>query len=177
MSENKRDKFLFQMKHCYLLVLPLSLVRHPTCRTQETFRSCADIKIVPHPLLSGLGDFKQKPVKDDDDLSIDFEDIAMSDDSLADTERKEALLRRKKLILEKVLLKLKELILLSQESDKGDETEYGSYNTNYLDDMRAEASEQKIFAPSWDERDYSYNYGEDDGDVNPWWEKIISNRH
>jgi hypothetical protein len=97
------------------------------CGPQETFRSCADIRITPHPLLSPPQEsnhilqedqFHQDHFMDDNDnLAIDFSDIANEEDDILALERKEELLRKKKLILEKVLEKLTELIFLSQDAD------------------------------------------------------------
>ena len=70
------------------------------CGDQETFRSCADIRILPHPLLSGLSQLTQSTLlSDQDDLSIDYvEDLTAS--PFASLEQKEALLRKKKIILQ-----------------------------------------------------------------------------
>jgi len=68
-------------------------------------RSCADVRIIPHPLLSG----QTAADEESDDLSIDYQDILAADD------QKEALLAEKRKLLEKVLDKLEELILLSSQ--------------------------------------------------------------
>lgn len=85
-------------------------------------RSCADIRITPHPLLSppketqAFAEESFVDLNEEDDLAIDFADIVNERDSMEDLERKEELLRKKKMILERVLEKLKELIFLSQEA-------------------------------------------------------------
>lgn len=135
----------------------------------------------------------------ENDITIDFSELRADSDDEISLREKEELLAKKKLMLEKVLDRLQELILLSQQEPGSDalpansnsaagNNEYsswgggdgGSYNddgdSNALDDMRAEASEMRIFSPDHGD------YGDDDADdiadrESVWWQRIFSNKH
>ena len=130
------------------------------------------------------------------------------DDDEDSLREKERLLAKKKQVLEKVLDRLQELILLSsQQSGSGGESDgsnnyAGDYSSgvndialsthsssswtggNALDDLRAEASEKKIFSPHpWDNdgegrEDFQEWWdGAGEEERSQWWKKIFSNRH
>lgn len=146
------------------------------CGPQEHFRSCADIQIQARPLLTQI-------LKSSGNSSPDLnakEDLGFDRNVFA--EDQEAALRRKKLYLQAILAKVKEMILVTEQSESKNEQVLGMEKG--LEKMREEELQQKIFAPANDHQN-DLDYGQedadlahwDDGDPNPWWAKIISNKH
>ena len=163
------------------------------CGPQETFRSCSDIRIVPHPLLSNNNQREEESYEeeeyyyDDDedgDLSIDFNNIVNPlQDGPSELEKKKMLLKKKQELLKKVLKRLESLIMLSQSGgDEGSAVIKSPWEA--IEEMRAAAENKKIFKPK---EHYEYYYDEEEeeeasrsgsgGQVLPWWEKILSNKH
>lgn len=137
-------------------------------------RGCADIRIVPHPLLqANLTNYVEDdfhPKDEDEELSgIDFLDLASPYDSTEKLREKKELLRQKTLLLQKAVLRLKELIFQSSQGDGNPENEPEN-RLQLLDDMRAEESRGKHFSQYADSH-------LDPRPENPWWDRIISNRH
>jgi len=171
------------------------------CGPQEHFRSCADIRIVPHPLLKAynqkmginttsvgnkygsfnVGKFAPTSTSSDaadEQLAIDFSEISeVEEDSVTTAREREELLMKKKVILERVLAKLKELILINSDKDPASSNNKGQgeseANWNSLDDMREEEWNSKPLKPDWSEQGIIAAGDPDD----PWWNKIVSNAH
>ena len=111
---------------------------------------------------------------EDDDLSgIDFLDVATPYDSSEKLREKKELLRRKTVLLQKAVLRLKELIFQSSQGDGNPENEQPENRLQLLEDMRAEESRGKHFSKQY-KTDHPSSSNEDN---NPWWDRIISNRH
>ena len=145
------------------------------------FRGCSDIRITPHPLLqSNLTNFVETDFRlkdadaDADDLSgIDFLDLASPYDSNEKLREKKELLRKKTLLLQKAVLRLKELIFQSSQGDGNPDNELPENRLQLLEDMRAEESRGKHFSQYADA-----HLDPRPGVIeNPWWDRIISNRH
>ena len=158
------------------------------CGDQEHFRACADIRITPRPIINQIllggahragAEAPEIPrtvpqitlagahAKPDSAAKLGFDPDALR---VAD---KRELLMRKKTYLQKLLDELKELILLTEQNPS--EAEEGpAVTAEKLEELRSEESEQKIFKPK--NQDWSNGY-EEDNDVEPWWDRIISNKH
>ena len=131
------------------------------CGPQENFRSCADIEIVPHPLLQE--NFKhsdqvlQPLLENDLDSEVaeqDYEEMAAS------IRRKEILLQRKKLLLKQLIKKLRLLIRESSEL-------IGETSDQMASPQRPISSQ--ILPPQVSDSEYK--------SVRPWWDRILSNKH
>lgn len=153
------------------------------CGPQEHFRSCADIRIVPHPLLSPDQklDFTDEHFLADsaENLSIGFFNSDGKKDYISFEEElpeNKVSLERKRELLEQVLLKLQELIM---STDKIEKDRFSTMYSNDVEDLRAEASNRRIFAPEPDWNNPIYDDdSEDTADSDGrWWNKILSNRH
>ncbi len=136
------------------------------CGPQETFRSCSDIQIEPHPLLSTPAEqeeFYQESLLENE-LSHSGLDVEIESDQqqkLASIRRKEALLKRKKLLLKQLIKKLRHLI---EESSRLN----GETQDQMTSPQRPMMSQ--ILPPDISQKDFQQS-------VKPWWERIMSNKH
>lgn len=128
------------------------------CGPQETFRSCADIQILPHPLLMNDDDQEEfySQALLENQLASEDNTAELHHQKMASIRRKEALLRRKKLLLKQLIKKLR---LLIQESSVTADQETSP--------QRPMVSQ--ILPPEMSPQDYSQ--------VRPWWDRIMSNKH
>jgi len=176
------------------------------CGPQETFRGCADVEIVPHPLLSALSTSSDDLIRNEKEEQAvfisepifekdipDYEPSSTADlfeNSSSSTEEAEVIaLRRKKVLLERVMKRLRELIIASQpKAQKEEDYDYNEENKKsgwkYWDmepvnessnnDMSAELKEKPRMHSEWENNN---DLESESSNVNPWWERIISNRH
>ena len=170
------------------------------CGPQETFRSCADIEITRHPLLSNLIRGNEENRLEDESF---YNDALLETTSTASTasdsdadylyenvqytssiKKKEALLRKKKRLLEQLLHKLRQLIIQSQRLEAEDQMASPQRTAvsqiqppreySYADESGSgdSYSSSGKNAASWsDEQERGQQK------VRPWWERIVSNRH
>lgn len=115
------------------------------CGPQETFRGCADVEIVSHPLLSSVRSDSIDDTQRGNDKELFFDEVliekGINDGHLHSVEEDEIVdvaqslideedlmeLRRKKTLLERVMARLRELITASQQTGENeiyDENEY-----------------------------------------------------
>ena len=130
------------------------------CGPQEHFRSCADIEIVPHPLLQSL---ELEAVEEfqpllENDLDFEAEISELHHQKKVSIRRKEALLKRKKLLLKQLIKKLRLLIHQSSEDAASDQM---------TSPQRPVKSQ--ILPPEFSSSDFN--------SVRPWWDRILSNKH
>jgi len=176
------------------------------CGPQETFRGCADVEIVPHPLLSALSTSSDDLIRNEKEEQAvfisepifekdipDYEPSSTADlfeNSSSSTEEAEVFaLRRKKVLLERVMKRLRELIIASQpKAQKEEDYDYNEENKKsgwkYWDmepvnessnnDMSAKLKEKPRMYSEWENNN---DLESESSNVNPWWERIISNRH
>jgi len=177
------------------------------CGPQETFRGCADIEIVSHPLLSALSGssddsirneqkeeeavFISEPIfeKDIPDYEPSFNEDLLENTSSSTDEEDVVALRRKKTLLERVMKRLRELIIASQPKvEKEDDYDYNEDDKKsgwkYWDMEPVTESYDNHKSLELREKPRMYldtsssNMAENEvSDINPWWERIISNRH
>ena len=175
------------------------------CGPQETFRSCADIEITRHPLLSNsIAGVEDESFYNDallESQSGDLDDLGDLEpahheadwpplrghhrDQLHDLEqlssikRKKALLRKKKRLLEQLLRKLRQLIIQSQQLEAATSEDGGWNNDDQMTSPQRTVSQIQLpdeeRAAVNDPNSFTWQNG--GGKVIPWWERIKSNRH
>jgi hypothetical protein len=147
------------------------------------FRSCADIKIIRHPLLSSLMDGQHASKYEEEE---DFYDEALLENDvrrppsfqieqvdqhrdLASIRKKEALLRKKKKLLEQVIKKLRQLIIQSQVTEDDDQ----------MSSPQRTVSQIKLSPEAAGSQSQNWQLSKDGNgqQVIPWWDRILSNRH